>query len=124
MRRDMIDFFVVEPHQLGMHDRLLNWARYVAVRKHGWAQHPMWRQGKSNTRQWHSPEVRDEIDQLDGLKLERAVGLLPIPHREAIRWHYVWKTGPAKIRRSLGVTNEGLMKLVRDARQMLLNRDA
>jgi DNA-directed RNA polymerase specialized sigma24 family protein len=104
-----------------MHERLLNWARYVAVR-YSPNQHPMWKQGKSGSRQWHAPEIRDAIDQLDGLKIERAVGLLPIPHREAIRWHYVHKTGPTKIRRTLAVTNEGLMKLVNDARAMLRNR--
>ena len=122
MKREMmIDFFLVESHQLPIHDRLLNWARYVEVRHPSW-QSPMWRQGKSNSRQWHSPIVNDTVDQLDGLKIERAVGLLPIPHREALRWNYVWRTGPAKPRRALGVTNEGLMKLVRDARQMLINR--
>jgi DNA-directed RNA polymerase specialized sigma24 family protein len=121
LKRDYVDFFLVPDNQLEMHARLLNWARYVTP---GWSasQHPMWRQGKSNSRQWHSPVVREDVDQLDGFKIERAVGLLPIPHREAIRWHYVHRSGPMKIRRQLGVTAEGLMKLVNDARAMLRNR--
>lgn len=120
MRRDDIDFFTVEPHQLAMHERLCNWARYVAVR-YTPQQHPMWRQSISNSRQWHVPEPREEVDGLDAMRVEKVVGKLPVPHREALRWCYVWRTGPGKARRNLGVTNEGLKLLVRDGRQMLIN---
>jgi DNA-directed RNA polymerase specialized sigma24 family protein len=123
LKRDTIDFFLVEAHQIAIHERLCNWARYVAVRFTP-AQHPMWRQSQSGSRQWHYPEPREEIDALDGMALERAISKLPVAHREALRWHYVWRTGPAKIRRLLGVTNGGLQKLVRDGRQMLMNRQA
>lgn len=121
MKRDNIDFFIVEPHQIAIHDRLCNWARYVGV-KFIPGQHPMWRQSMSNSRQWHMPEPRQEVDSLDGMKLERAVAALPMSYREALRWHYIWRTSPSKIRRLLGVTNDGLAKLVRDGRQMLINR--
>lgn len=121
MKRDNIDFFVVEPHQADIHERLCNWARWVSVRPVP-GQHPMWRQSRSNSRQWHQPEPRHEVNTLDAALIEKAVGALPVAHREAIRWQYVWRNGPAKVRRKLGVTDAGLQKLVRDGRQMLMNR--
>jgi len=121
MIRDYIDFHAVEPHQLAMHDRLLNWARYVRVRRVMW-QAPIWRLGRSGSRQWHSPEPREEVDILDGHALEKAVGALPEKHREAIRWSYVWRTTPAHARRALGVTSDTLCRLVTDGRAMLINR--
>ncbi|MEJ7932565.1 hypothetical protein WG922_21525 [Ramlibacter sp. AN1015] len=122
MRRDdFIDFHYVEPQQLAMHDRLLNWARYVRVKPILW-QAPIWRLGKSKGRQWHEPTIAEPTDTLDGHAIEKAVAALPELHREAIRWHYVWRTTPAHARRVLGVTNEGLQRLVVDGRSMLTNR--
>lgn len=121
MKRDCIDFFAVEEPHLVMHDRLSNWARYVQVRGVHW-QAPIWRLGKSNGRQWHEPEAKPLVDTLDGHAIEKAVGLLPIPHRDALRWFYVTKTGPARIRRLLGVNDVGLMRLCKDGRVMLINR--
>lgn len=121
MKRDSIDFFLVAPNQLEIHERLLNWARWVSVGRAPY-QAPMWRQGKSSGRQWHVPVVRETVNTLDGLALEKAVGALPVPHREAIRWCYVYQTSPMQARRKLGVTAEGLMRLISDARLMLRNR--
>ena len=122
MIREYIDFHYVEPHQLAMHDRLLNWARYVRVRQIVWKQASIWRMGKSNTRQWHSPEPREETDTLDGHAIEKAVSALPDKHRDAIRWHYIWRTTPAHARQALGVTSDTLCRLVIDGRSMLINR--
>lgn len=125
MKREPIDFFLVPDNQLDMHARLLNWAMWVSVSGGRFsAQSPMWRQGKSNGRQWHVPELRAEPDQSDGIKIERAVGLLPSPHAEALRWWYVRRYGPSKARRLLGTTSEGLFMLVKDGRTMLINRGA
>lgn len=121
MKRDLPDFFHVEHHQLGIHRRLENWARYVQGRGMHW-QAPIWKLGKSNGRQWHEPEIRETVNTLDGHLIEKAVGLLPEPHRDAVRWCYVYKSGPARIKRLLGVNDAGLMRLVRDGRAMLLNR--
>lgn len=123
MKREAIDFFVVESHQLEIHDRLLNWARWVRPRHQHW-EHPMWKQGRSNARQWHQPVVGEGIDPLDGQRVEKAVSALPVAYRTAIRWCYVKCDSPHKIRRELAVTADGLLKLIRDARQMLLNREA
>jgi hypothetical protein len=129
MKRDFIDFFLVEPHQLPMHERLMNWSRWVKPGFPSW-QAPMWRQGKSNSRQWHQPEPRITVDTLDGHAIEKAVFDLPTPHRDALRWCYFSGCAPRRrdyvspmdMRRKLGVTAEGLMQLIRDGRQMLMNR--
>lgn len=123
MKRDYIDFHWVADEHLAIHRRLLNWERWVRVRA-GTNQAPIWRLGKSNTRQWHSPEVKEHTDILDGMAMEKAVTKLPPSHRDAIRWCYVWQTTPTQARRKLGVTNEGLQKLIHDARTMLVNRSA
>lgn len=120
MMRDYIDYHYVEPHQLAIHERLLNWANWVRVRRGAYV-HPMWRQGRSNSRQWHTPEPRVEVDLIDAQAVEKAVGHLPRGHADSLRWHYVWCTSPAQARRNLGVSNEGLQRLVRDGRQMLIN---
>jgi DNA-directed RNA polymerase specialized sigma24 family protein len=122
MRRDLIDFFLVEDHQLGIHARLENWARCIEVKWVRGAIHPMWAKSRSNSRQWHEPDLREPTNELDGHAMEKAVALLPIPHRDALRWNYVHRGGPLHAARKLGVTKEGLMRLVRDGRQMLINR--
>ncbi len=123
MKREPIDFFIIEPSQLDMHRRLENWSRYVSGGRGSWTQAPIWKLGKSNGRQWHQPEFRPSVDTLDGHKLEKAVAALPEPHRDAIRWAYVFTyINPGKMRRHLGVTDSGLAKLVKDARSMLVNR--
>lgn len=124
MKRDLIDFFIVEDHQLAMHGRLENWARCVSVRWVSGAQHPMWAKSRSNARQWHSPDLLEPTDALDGHKIEKAVAQLPHQHRDALRWNYVFRGGPLHAARKLGVTKDGLLKLVRDGRQMLINRKA
>jgi len=122
MIRDYIDFHAVPDAQLAMHDRLLNWERYVRVHRVGWPQAAIWRLGKPNGRQWHTPELREEVNTLDGGHMEKAVRALPDKHRDALRWHYVWRTTPSHARRVLGVTSDTLRVLVVDGRSMLMNR--
>lgn len=121
MKREAIDFFLVADRHLVIHDRLTNWARYVAVRQ---IQHQasIWRMGKSNGRQWHQPELSVPVNQLDGHKMEKAVADLPDMHRDALRWSYVYRINPSHMRRYLGVTDAGLYQLVKDGRNMLVNR--
>lgn len=121
MKRDLPDFFYVEPGQLVMHQRLENWARWVRP-KLGTKQHPMWAGGRSNARQWHQPETVAQPDELDGQAMEKAVGALPIKECAAIRWCYVLKTGARHKARELAVSDDGLMELVVRGRRMLINR--
>ncbi len=116
-----VDFFRIPGDQQAIHERLENWGRYVAVKRQYWVS-PMWRQGRSGGRQWHVPELAQVVDTLDGHKIEKGVGMLPEPHREALRWSYVYKTHPSRPRRALGVTEGGLMRLISDGRRMLINR--
>lgn len=121
MRRDEIDFFVIEPHQQAMHDRLENWARWVIPRHQSWV-NPMFRFSKSNSRQWHPVEIRLAIDPKDAALMEKSVIALPPKHREAVRWCYVYQGSPRKQCARLGVTEAALDAMVRDGRQMLINR--
>lgn len=119
-RIEPVDFHAVDPSHEVIHKRLENWARYVEVRGARWVA-PIWKMGKSNGRQWHTPELRPEVDTLDGHKMEKAVGALPEKHREAIRWSYYYRDSPARKARQLAVTYEGLATLVRNGRSMLKN---
>lgn len=58
MQRDAIDMHSVPEHQRYIHERLVNWARWVEVRPH-YAISPMFKiMGyRSNSRQWHAPEL-------------------------------------------------------------------
>ena len=117
----MIDFQTVEPHQDAIHERLINWADWVSVR-HGTAIHPMWRQAKSNAWQWHIPEYRKTCDILDAQAIEKEIAKLPAQQRDAVRWCYVYRTHPRAAMKRLGLSAEGLLKAIRDGRQMLINR--
>lgn len=59
---------------------------------------------------------------LDAQAMEKTVAALPEKHRTAIRWHYVYPVQPFKVQKALGVTEQGLYGLVRDGRQMLMNK--
>ena len=84
--------------------------------------HPMWAKSRSNAWQWHVPEHRPTCDILKAQRTEKAVSKLPEKHRYAVRWCYVHRGHPAKAAKKAGVTIDGLYKLVRDGRQMLINR--
>jgi hypothetical protein len=121
MRRDNIDFFYIAEDQLAMHARLENWARYVAVRTPHWVS-PTWRQGKSNGRQWHEPEIKAEVNTLDGHELEKGVAALPWQNRDCIRWAYVFKTPPWVLRKQKGFTEDDIYTYIKAGRRMLINR--
>lgn len=120
MKTNSVDYFRVESHHEAIHDRLTNWASWVTVRQPSWVS-PIWKLGKSNGRQWHTPEHRQSCDILDAQVMEKAVYRLPIKYRAAIRWCYVWRYGELKFRREHGLTPDGLMRLLVDGRSMLMN---
>lgn len=121
MKRDEIDFFAVESHQLDIHDDLLNWAAWVNPRPTGWKTQPMFRHYRSHAWQWHEPEIKRAIDAIAGQYMEKAVGHLPPKNRDAVRWCYVFCGSPVPIARELGVSKQGLFDLIRNGRQMLIN---
>ena len=117
-----IDFDYVPSNQHDADKRLVNWARWVTVRPHGWHTAPMFRQAQSNSRQWHPPEIKDPVGSLDAVVIEKAVAALPDRHRMALRWFYVCKGSPVAMARALGVSKQGLADLVEAGRAMLQNR--
>ncbi len=115
------DFHFVPEDQKAIDARLENWSRYVAVKSPSWVS-PIWKLGKSNGRQWHAPEHRPMCDTLDGNAIEIAVRHLPELHMRAMRWFYVYRYSEQKFRREAGLTRDGLVQVLKDARQMLINR--
>lgn len=121
--RETVDFHRVEEGHLAIDARLQNWAR--------------WCNGSSvsNTSPMFRlvpppPRVRGDIgfwagapvDKLDAAKMAKAVAALPAAHRASINWHYIKPVSPRKACQAIGCSMEGLGQLVRDARQMLINR--
>lgn len=121
---EYVDFHHVEPHQVAIHDRLQNWARWCAGRPTYWDQSAMFRDFRSTQHYSYGVEVKLIVDQLDAQTMEKAVSSLPADHRTAVRWNYVFRTAPAAAARNIGCSLVMLQRYVRDGRQMLLNRVA
>ena len=122
MKRDAIDFHVIPEKQQAIHARLENWERWVRVRPHGWFTHLMWRNSRTS-RQWEvSPYIGVPVNTIDAMLIEKAVSALPVKHREAVRWWYVYRRDPVAVARNLGVSKQGLADLVEAGRTMLKNR--
>jgi DNA-directed RNA polymerase specialized sigma24 family protein len=64
------------------------------------------------------------VDGMDAQRIAKAVGHLPEPHRKALHWSYIRPVNPRRAASDLGTTLDGLALLVRDGRQMLVNREA
>ena len=116
-----IDFDYVPDNQLQIHAMLVNWARWVKVRPHGCAVHPMFRQAQSNARQWHPPEIQTPVNTIQADEVEKAISAMPHKHKTALRWAYVWRDSPVKVAKSLAVNKEMLFDLLIDGRNMLKN---
>lgn len=119
MKRDYIDFHLIPDHQVEIHKRLSNWASWCRVKPQAWSQHPLWKQYKSNWRQWHTPEYRESCDILDAIRIEQTVRVLPNGNRDALRWFYVHGGNPSGFAKSLGVSKDTLQKLITDGRSMV-----
>jgi hypothetical protein len=119
----MPDFHHVGDDQLDVHERLLNWARWVIPRTSSTVS-PMFRQYRSHAWQWHPAEHRPTCDNLDALVIEKTMRLLPVKQRDAVRWAYVYRCTPAIAIREIGVSYVGLAQLVREARFMVCNLTA
>ena len=123
MKRDDCDLHEVRHEHIDIHNRCLNWARYVGPgRFRAWGIQPMF-QGYRSSEVWAADGPRNPVDQLDGHAVEIAVSKLPKKHRDAIRWTYVFVwIQPGKVQRHLAVTRAGLADLIHDGRSILRNR--
>lgn len=105
-------------------DRLCNWARWL--REHRGMHRrtaPIWRQYRApSTATVYGAEIRPPVRAIEALQTERAVVALPAKYRAAIKWCYVTKRAPAETARSLAVSVFGLMQLIHDGRQMLIDK--
>ena len=119
MTKPTIDFHRIEPHQAAIHERLVNWANWVAVRPHSRVQ-PMFRYYRP-AQHWEAKEFRTPCDLIDAQAIEKVVGQLPHDHAFARRWAYVWRMSVGDARRAIGVSTAGLHRYLRDGRQMVLN---
>ena len=119
---ETVDYNHVPDHHKAIHERLENWRRWVIVRPHGWQTAPMFRMYQSKARQWEAPVIQNPVDTLDAALMEKAVYALPVKHREAVRWWYVYRRDPVAMARNLGVSKQGLADLVDVGRTMLQNK--
>lgn len=120
--KQAVDFNHIEPHQIAIHERLVNWARWLHIRPQGLVQ-PMFKDYRA-PRQWELPGYRISCDTLDAQMLEKIVFKLPDTHRLVLRWEYVYCHGGVslgEVRRRTGLTAEGVQKYSRDARQMTID---
>lgn len=120
-----VDFHAVEVHQREIDGRLANWAAWCNGSWGGPGTSPMFRMVPP------PPRVRGDIaygarivDKADAAKIAAAVIALPEKHRKAVHWAYVRPVSPKKTCRELGVDMDDLYRLLRDGRQMLINRGA
>jgi len=117
-----VDFHHVDDRHKAIHARLLNWARWVTPSSPT-AICPMFKQAKSNAWQWHTPEIREAVDLQDAMKVELMVCGLPDKERLAIKWAYIVRCVPGIARTATGTSDQGLLKLLQGARDMLINAD-
>lgn len=122
MKTKAVDFHEVEPHQRAIDLRLHNWGRWCNPTS-GPATSPMFRMAPP------PPRVRSDaaysastpVDRMDAQKIAKAVAALPVSHRAAINWSYAKPISPKRACLAIGTGMDGLMQLVRDGRQMLIN---
>lgn len=125
IEKPRVDFAAVPPSQWDIHDRLLNWAR--ASRggdKQTGAASPMFTLYRSgDARRAYGEETNLPVNRSDAILIAKGVYELPDKHRKALHWYYIHSgSNPVGAARDIAVTLEALAELVRDGRQMLINR--
>ncbi len=124
--RTDVDFHAVDERHHAIHIRLENWARWCNGREAG-SVSPMFRMYRSPARARgaeHTWAIGPQVDGMDAQRIAKAVARLPELHRKALAWCYIKPVNPRRQAADMGVTLEGLALLLRDGRQMLLNRGA
>lgn len=117
-RDKLPDYFYVAAHQREIHKRLENWAQ-AQFSGGGSSASPMFRLYRTHN---YERVATMPVDHNDAHKVAKGVAALPEPHRNALNWNYIEGGSPFQARKKIGVTLEGLMSLINDARQMLINR--
>jgi DNA-directed RNA polymerase specialized sigma24 family protein len=126
--RQYVDFAHVPPSQWAIHDRLENWARWCrgSDKQAGSNASPMFELYRSSDAKRKERLYGDltevPVDKLDAAQIQKAMAHLPDKHRRALHWCYVHPRNPTNMARELGVDLDGLAHLIRNGRQMLVNR--
>lgn len=122
-----IDYNHVPEEQQSIHELLVNWARWIKSGSGGWACHPMWKpcvaKEQEALRHKRGEEPKEPIHVDDAIRIERAVAALPDKHRKSVRWCYVFQRNPLAACKAIAVSKDELARLVKDGRQMLINRE-
>lgn len=124
-KREFVDFHHVEEHQRAIHARLENWAAWSRNRAAPACAPGFELYRSSDARREYGAAPPVTADRMDAARIAKAVAALPGPHAAALSWCYVSRTGPKKARERMGLhTDRALFQLIRDGRQMLINRGA
>ena len=120
-----IDFHAVEAKHHAIDARLKNWATWCRG-SFSPSISPMFQMVRSSAqaRGAEASWAASAVDGLDAQRIAKAVTHLPEPHRRALHWSYIKPINPRRAATEQGTTLDGLALLVRDARQMLVNRNA
>lgn len=125
-KKNYVNYDYVPEGQGDMHERLVNWARWIKAGQRDWVAHPMWKPciaKELEDLRARGLELTEPVKIDEAVATERAVAQLPNKHRQAVRWCYVFKHNPLAACRAIAVSKEDLARLVKDGRQMLINRE-
>jgi hypothetical protein len=126
LTRVYVDFHAVEEKHRDIDARLVNWARWSLGRLDRGGSYPATAAGFEGYRPpatiHRHVEAPNPVDSIAAVHMQAAVVALPVKHRLATHWHYIRRNNPRRAAQDLAVTLAGLAELVRDARQMLINR--
>ena len=121
-QHQFVDFGYVEPAHREIDAWLINWARW-SMNRAGNSCSPMFRQYRStDANQVYGLLAAESIDVIAAQAAQKAVAHLPTKNRLAISWCYIKRNNPKQAAQSLGESLAGLAMLVRNGRQMLVNR--
>ncbi len=123
MATKSIDFHTVEEHQREIDQRLHNWGRWCKGSNVPMTS-PMFRMTPPppRVRADMAYQTVDSVDRMDAMRMAKAVVALPDKHRSAVNWAYVKPVNPHRAAQAIGVSLDDLALLLRDGRQMLINR--
>lgn len=121
-QQQYVDFGYVEPAHAEIDAWLINWGKW-SMNRAGSGVSPMFRMYRStDANQVYGRETQNPVDAVAAQAAQKAVSRLPVKHRLAISWCYIRRNNPRKAAQSLGESLQGLCGLIRDGRQMLVNR--
>jgi hypothetical protein len=120
------DLQCVRPEHVGVHDRLLNWAKWARPTAHAARISPMF--------QYYRPKAEDTaasdqgggplssralVDPNDAALMEERIVKLDEKQRRVIVWWYVWKTPPARFKRKMRMDYSQIEEILHGARNLL-----